>query len=95
MELRGSVFQWPADRPWTSRGILFVLGCLMTTAFAPFGLSLLVPVLLLPVLYVYLSVPPPTSGSRTIAIAIARCRPSVRIATRIAAVPSMAMNDTP
>jgi len=62
VELRGSVFQWPADRPWTSRGILFVLGCLMTTAFAPFGLSLLVPVLLLPLLYVYLSVSPRDAG---------------------------------
>ena len=62
MELRGSVFQWPADRPWTSRGILFVLGCLMTTAFAPFGMSLLVPVLLLPLLYVYVSVSPRDAG---------------------------------
>ncbi len=62
MELRGSVFQWPADRPWTSRGILFVLGCLLTTVFAPFGLSLLVPVLLLPVLYVYLTVSPRDAG---------------------------------
>ena len=62
MELRGSVFQWPADRPWTSRGILFLLGCLLTTAFAPFGLSLLVPVLLLPLLYVCLSVSPRDAG---------------------------------
>ena len=62
MELRGSVFQWPADRPWTSRGILFLLGCLMTTAFAPFGMSLLVPVLLLPLLYVYVSVSPRDAG---------------------------------
>lgn len=62
MELRGSVFQWPADRPWTSRAILFVLGCLMTTAFAPFGLSLLLPVLLLPLLYVYLTVSPRDAG---------------------------------
>jgi apolipoprotein N-acyltransferase len=62
VELRGSVFQWPADRPWTSRGILFVLGCLMTTAFAPFGLSLLVPVLLMPLLYVCLSVSPRDAG---------------------------------
>ena len=62
MELRGSVFQWPADRPWTSRGILFLLGCLLTTAFAPFGYSLLVPVLLLPLLYVYLSVSPRDAG---------------------------------
>jgi apolipoprotein N-acyltransferase len=62
VELRGSVFQWPADRPWTSRGILFLLGCLMTTAFAPFGMSLLLPVLLLPLLYVYLSVSPRDAG---------------------------------
>jgi apolipoprotein N-acyltransferase len=62
VELRGSVFQWPADRPWTSRGILFLLGCLLTTAFAPFGLSLLVPVLLLPLLYVCLSVSPRDAG---------------------------------
>jgi apolipoprotein N-acyltransferase len=62
VELRGSVFQWPADRPWISRGILFLLGCLMTTAFAPFGLSLLVPILLLPLLYVCLSVSPRDAG---------------------------------
>jgi apolipoprotein N-acyltransferase len=62
VELRGSVFQWPADRPWTSRGILFFLGCLLTTAFAPFGLSVLVPVLLLPLLYVYLTVSPRDAG---------------------------------
>jgi len=62
VELRGSVFQWPADRPWTSRGILFLFGCLMTTAFAPFGMSLLVPVLLLPLLYVFVSVSPRDAG---------------------------------
>ena len=62
MELRGSVFQWPADRPWASRGILFLFGCLLTTAFAPFGFSLLVPVLLLPLLYVALSVSPRDAG---------------------------------
>jgi apolipoprotein N-acyltransferase len=39
-----------------------VLGCLLTTVFAPFGLSLLVPVLLLPVLYVYLTVSPRDAG---------------------------------
>lgn len=62
MELKGSIFQWPADRPWTSRLILFVLGCLFTLAFAPFGLSLLVPLLLLPLLYVYVSVSPRDAG---------------------------------
>jgi apolipoprotein N-acyltransferase len=34
----------------------------MTTTFAPFGLSLLVPILLLPLLYVYLSVSPRDAG---------------------------------
>jgi apolipoprotein N-acyltransferase len=62
VKLRGSVSHWPADRPWTSRGILFLLGVLTTTAFAPFGLSLLVPVLLLPLLYVCLSVSPRDAG---------------------------------
>ena len=62
MELRGSVLQWPADRPWTTRGILFLLGCLSTTAFAPFGLSLLAPILLLPLLYVCLSASPRDAG---------------------------------
>jgi len=62
VELRGTIFQWPADRPWTSRGILFVLGALFTTAFAPFGLSLLVPVLLLPLLYVCISASPRDAG---------------------------------
>jgi len=62
VELKGSIFQWPADRPWTSRAILFVFGCLFTTAFAPFGLSLLVPILLLPLLYVYVSASPRDAG---------------------------------
>jgi len=62
VELRGTIFQWPADRPWTSRAILFVLGALFTTAFAPFGLSLLVPVLLLPLLYVCISTSPRDAG---------------------------------
>lgn len=46
-----------------SRGILFLLGCLLTTAFAPFGYSWLVPVLLLPLLYVYLVVSPRDAGT--------------------------------
>ena len=45
-----------------SRGVLFVLGCLMTTAFAPFGMSLLLPVVLLPLLYVCLKVSPRDAG---------------------------------
>ena len=62
MELKGSILQWPADRPWASRGILFVLGCLFTSTFAPFGFTVLVPVILLPLLYVYLSVSPRDAG---------------------------------
>jgi len=62
VELRGSIFQWPADRPWASRGILFVFGALFTIAFAPFGFTVLVPVLLLPLLYVYVSASPRDAG---------------------------------
>jgi apolipoprotein N-acyltransferase len=62
VELKGTFLQWPADRPWTSRGILFLLGCLMTTAFAPFGFTLLVPLLLLPLMYVYVSTSPRDAG---------------------------------
>ncbi|MEM1175838.1 MAG: apolipoprotein N-acyltransferase [Pseudomonadota bacterium] len=58
MEFKGSILQWPADRPRTSRFIFFLLGALYTTSFAPFGLSLLLPVLLVPVLYVWLTVAP-------------------------------------
>jgi apolipoprotein N-acyltransferase len=62
VELKGSVFQWPADRPWTSRAILFVFGVLFTAAFAPFGLTVLMPIVLLPLLYVYVSASPRDAG---------------------------------
>jgi apolipoprotein N-acyltransferase len=52
----------PADRPRISQLIFFVLGCLTTLAFAPFGLSLLVPIVLLPFLYVCLTNSPRDSG---------------------------------
>ncbi|MDJ0916664.1 MAG: apolipoprotein N-acyltransferase [Woeseiaceae bacterium] len=58
MELKGSVLQWPADRPRVSRLIFFVLGVLYTSTFAPIGLSLLMPIVLIPVLYVCLTVSP-------------------------------------
>ncbi len=58
MELKGSVLQWPADRPRLSRLIFFLLGALMTTTFAPFGLALLMPLILLPLFYVVLTVSP-------------------------------------
>ena len=52
------IFLIPADRPKLSRLVAFVLGAATTLSFAPFGLSLLAPVLLLPLLYVLLTVAP-------------------------------------
>ena len=52
------VFLLPADRPRSSRLIAFVAGAAMTLAFAPFGLSLIVPLLLLPLFWVFLTVAP-------------------------------------
>ena len=45
-----------------SRAILFVAGAMLTTAFAPFGFTLLMPVLLLPLLYVCISTSPRDAG---------------------------------
>ncbi len=53
MELRGSFLQLPADRPGLSRALAFGLGLLFTAGFAPLGLSLLVIVVLIPLLYVF------------------------------------------
>ena len=55
---RHPVFLLPADRPKTSRLILFLLGCAMPLGFAPFGWSLLAPLLLIPLLLVCLTVSP-------------------------------------
>ncbi len=52
------IFLLPADWPKLSRLLAFVLGAATTLAFAPFGLSLLAPLLLLPLLYVALTVAP-------------------------------------
>ncbi len=52
----------PADRPRISQLIFFVLGCLTTLAFAPFGWSLLVPIVMLPFLYVCLTNSPRDSA---------------------------------
>ena len=57
-----SILLLPADRPRTSQLIFFGLGCLTTLAFAPFGLSLLVPLVMLPFLYVCLTNSPRDSG---------------------------------
>jgi len=52
------IFLIPADSPRLSRFIAFLVGAATTLAFAPFGWSLLAPVLLLPLLYVCLTVSP-------------------------------------
>ena len=52
----------PADRPKLSQLIFFLLGCLTTLAFEPFGLSLLVPLVLVPFLYVCLTNSPRDSA---------------------------------
>jgi apolipoprotein N-acyltransferase len=48
----------PADRPTLSRSIAFLLGSAMSLGFAPFGWSLLAPLLVLPLLYVCMTVSP-------------------------------------
>ena len=48
----------PADKPRLSRLIAFILGAATTLAFAPFGWSLLAPLLILPLLYICLTVGP-------------------------------------
>ncbi len=53
-----TVLQLPADRPRISSLIFFLLGCLATTTFAPLGWHLLIPLLLLPLLYVCLTLSP-------------------------------------
>ncbi len=52
------IFLLPADRPGLSRLIAFLLGAATTLAFAPFEWSLLAPLLLLPLLYICLTVAP-------------------------------------
>ena len=58
MPRKTSILLLPVDRPRTSQVIFFVLGCLATTAFAPYGWHLLLPLLLLPFLYVCLTLSP-------------------------------------
>ena len=53
----------PADRPVQSRLVFFALGCLTTFTFAPFGLYLLLPLILLPFLYVCLTISPRDAAS--------------------------------
>ncbi len=62
MDNRASILRLHDDRPRLSRFLFFVMGGLLTTAFAPFGWYLLAPVLLLPFLYVCLTVAPRDAG---------------------------------
>lgn len=56
-------FLLPADRPALSRLIAFILGAAMSLSFAPYGLSLLTPLLLLPLLHVCMNVSPRDAGA--------------------------------
>ena len=60
-----SILLLPADRPGVSQLIFFVMGCLTTLAFAPFGLSLLIFIVLVPFLYVCFTNSPRDSGKHT------------------------------
>lgn len=52
------IFLLPADKPRLSRLLAFVLGAATTLAFAPFEWSILAPLLILPLLYICLTVAP-------------------------------------
>ncbi|MDH3532512.1 MAG: apolipoprotein N-acyltransferase [Gammaproteobacteria bacterium] len=55
MPKKRSLLLLPADRPGLSQLLFFVFGCITTLGFAPFGWYLLIPLLLLPLLYVCLT----------------------------------------
>lgn len=65
MESKFSILQLPVDWPRISQLIFFVLGCLTTIGFAPFGWSLLVPLLLLPFFYICLVASPRDAAKHT------------------------------
>ena len=58
MPRKSTILTLPAERPALSQAIFFVLGCLATLTFAPFGWYWLLPVLLLPFLQVCLTQSP-------------------------------------
>ena len=58
MARKVSLLLLPVDRPKLSQLIFFVIGCLTTTTFAPFGWYPLLPLLLLPFLYVCVTLAP-------------------------------------
>ena len=58
MPKKTTLLTLPADRPVQSKLAFFALGALTTVTFAPFGMSLLLPLILLPFLYVCLTISP-------------------------------------
>ena len=58
MSRDSSILLLPVDRPRVSQLVFFLFGCLTTTAFAPLGWYLLAPILLLPLLYICLTLSP-------------------------------------
>ena len=52
----------PTDRPVLSRLIAFLIGSAMSLSFAPFGYSLLAPLLVLPLLYICMITSPRDAG---------------------------------
>lgn len=52
----------PADRPTVSRLLVLLLGCAMPLSFAPFGWSLLAPLLILPLLFFCMNLSPRDAG---------------------------------
>ena len=53
-----SLYTLPADRPRISKLVFFALGCLATAAFAPLEWHFILPLLLLPFLYICLTLSP-------------------------------------
>ncbi|MCH7502209.1 MAG: apolipoprotein N-acyltransferase [Proteobacteria bacterium] len=65
MDHRASILRLPDGWPRLSRCLFFVMGGLLATAFAPYGWYLFAPLLLLPFLYVCLTVAPRDAGGLT------------------------------
>lgn len=57
------LFSLTADRPKISRLVVFIIGCAMTLVFAPTAWSILAPLLILPLLFVALTVSPKETGA--------------------------------
>lgn len=56
------LFLFPADRPWLSRVVAFALGAATTLVFAPAEWGILAPFLMLPLLFVAMTLSPKDAG---------------------------------